>query len=118
MDLKEELKKTLRDKDFIIINTIDNIDEDTKQELLKRKVIIDFDNINKILKECDIIRCGKCHTYRDYDWSCDFCDVQSCTSCEFVKNYSSWNISGCYACDNCIKIYCTNCRQNKNCCNC
>jgi hypothetical protein len=72
--------------------------------------------LNEILETCDIIKCNICNLYRDYYGSCEFCDIKTCASCDYVQKYSSWNISGCYACDKCEKLYCTGCRETKDKC--
>ena len=68
------------------------------------------------LENFDVILCDFCQKYRKYDWECDFCEKVSCTECEIVKNYPSWNLSGCNACDDCTTKYCTSCRNTKDIC--
>lgn len=72
---------------------------DTEIAALQKELEI----LREELEEFDIILCSWCHKYRKYDRTCEFCDRQSCIGCGGVKNYSSWNLSGCNACDECEK---------------
>lgn len=73
----------------------------------------EMEKMRQVLEDKDVIKCDWCHEWRIYDWTCDFCDRQSCTDCCKIMRYPSWNISGCMACDDCEEIYCTDCRNLK-----
>ncbi len=76
----------------------------------------EIEEMREALESNDVIKCNFCHKWKSYDWTCEFCDQQSCTDCRCVKKYQSWNLSGCHACDECEKIYCTDCRNLKTQC--
>ena len=85
---------------------------DLELEQLKEEIKI----MKEKLETKDILKCGICKKYEEYDRTCDFCELVSCIECAYVKRYSSWNISGCTACNRCIELYCTMCRRtNEEC---
>lgn len=76
----------------------------------------EMEEMRAALENKDLIKCDWCHEWRNYHWTCEFCDKKSCTNCHKVEPYQSWNLSGCTACVECEAAYCTNCRQTKEKC--
>ena len=74
---------------------------------------VEFQKLSEFAEDHDIIKCYWCSEYGMYDRQCEFCDQMSCTKCQKVKCYGSWNISGCSACQLCDTTNCTLCRNTK-----